>query len=648
MLVFVKKITVIIVIATLCLPFTALAVMQSSSYRIYEANLENTAGAGPIITYIGATAGETTANVSWNTDTVADAFVQYDTDAGLVNSKEQGISAKTGAAHNVTVGGLAAATTYYFRIKSTNLANATTIDPTIRSFTTAAIPVVPPVAPAVGGGVLIIDKNDKIAPKISKISVLDVRANSATIGWETDEDASSFIEYYQLIGGKITSGQWDAVQNHRVIVSNLLADTEYTYTVMSGDGSGNLATSSPLKLKTLTLEEEAKLPDAPEQPATTTPGEEPQPNSLQEALRSTMDAINRYSVTISTGALEITLIEYLNGLRGIISGVPAPAVLGSPQVTMESDRATVTWQTDKESGSQLAFATAEMFKPGQPEPYYQIVGNPDILTKNHQVVIYGLTPGKTYHYQLRNRSALGVTAKSIDYAFKSAPEAPGITNYYVDVLSPEKAVFRWLTNQDADASLRIIPYRGNVLAVSEAKAVSDKTMSIIHQLQADTLEGGVVYQVELSGKTKKNEVVNKVIENFSTSKDDLAPAISQVRTEIAVVPGREEKTQTIITWQTNEPATSQIYYKLGAGSFEKAQAEKTTLDNNYIKKHVTLITKFKLGEVYSFRVESTDTSGNSSLSQVYTVMIPKRAESIFEIILRILLQTFGWVGKIGG
>lgn len=647
MLVIVKKSIVSISILALCLPFSASAVMQSSNYKIYEANLENTAGSGPVITYIGATTGETTANISWNTDTLADAFVQYDTDSGLANSKEQGISAKTGTGHNVTVGGLSAATTYYFRIKSTNLTNGTTIDPTIRNFTTAAAVVVPPVAPAVGGGVLIIDKNDKVAPKITKVSVLDVRANSATIGWETDEDASSFVEYYQLIGGKITSGQWDAVKNHRVVVSNLLADTEYSYMAMSGDGSGNLATSSLLKLKTLTLEEEAQMPQPDGTPTTTAPTEPAKPNSLQAALKDTMDAINRYSANISTGALEVTLIEYLNGLRGIISGIPAPSVIGSPQVIMEGDHATVTWQTDKESGSQLAFATAEMYKPGQPEPYYQVVGNPDALTKGHQVVIYGLTPGKTYHYQLRNRSALGVTAKSIDYIFKSAPEAPGITNYYVDVLSPEKAIFRWLTNQDADTSLRIIPYRGTALAVSEAKAFTDKTMSIIHQLQADTLEGGVVYQVELSGKTKKNEVVNKVIENFSTSKDDLAPIISQVRTEIAVVPGREEKTQTIITWQTNEPATSQIYYRIGAGAFEKSQAEKTTLDNNYIKRHVTLITKFKLGEVYSFRVESTDTSGNSSLSQVYTVMIPKRAESIFEIILRILLQTFGWVGRIG-
>ncbi len=646
MLVIVKKSAIAIVILMLCLPFSASAVMQSSNYRIYEANLENTAGSGPVITYIGATANETTATVSWNTDTLADAFVQYDTDAGLANSREQGISAKTGAAHNVTLGGLAAATTYYFRIKSTNLTNGTTIDPTIRSFTTAAAAVVPPVEPVTGGGVLIIDKNDKVAPKISKITVLDVRANSATIGWETDEDASSFIEYYQLVGGKITSGQWDAVQNHRVVVSNLLADTEYTYTVMSGDGSGNLATSSPLKLKTLTLEEEAQKPQ-PEGQATTTPTEPEKPNSLQAALRDTMDAINRYSANISTGDLEITLIEYLNGLRGIISGIPGPAVVGAPQIVMDGDKAVVSWQTDKESGSQLAFATAEMYKPGQPEPYYQIVGNPDALTKSHQVTIFGLTPGKTYHYQLRNRSALGTTAKSIDYIFKSAPEAPGITNYYVDIVSPEKAIFRWLTNQEADTSLRIIPFRGTALAVSEAKTFSDKTSSIIHQIQADTLEGGVIYQVELSGKTKKNEVVNKVIENFSTSKDDLAPVISQVRTEIAIVPGREEKTQTIITWQTNEPATSQIYYRLGAGAFEKDKAEKTTLDTTYIKKHVTLITKFKLGEVYSFRVESADTSGNTSLSQVYTVMIPKRAESIFEIILRILLQTFGWVGKIG-
>ncbi len=74
--------------------------------------------------------------------------------------------------------------------------------------------------------------------------------------------------------------------------------------------------------------------------------------------------------------------------------------------------------------------------------------------------------------------------------------------------------------------------------------------------------------------------------------------------------------------------------------------EKTNLNTNYTKEHVVVITKFKPGLVYSFRVESIDSGGNVRLSKAHTFMTPKKKESIFQIIMRILEETFSWVRKL--
>ena len=59
---------------------------------------------------------------------------------------------------------------------------------------------------------------------------------------------------------------------------------------------------------------------------------------------------------------------------------------------------------------------------------------------------------------------------------------------------------------------------------------------------------------------------------------------------------------------TNEPSTSNVYFQEGVYGSEAKLAESTGLNTNYTKEHVMVITKFKPGVVYSFRVESIDSA----------------------------------------
>ena len=136
----------------LLMPFSAAATMQSDSYIIYE-NINHTFD-GPVISGVACTAGTEQITVSWNTDVVADGFVEYSTDSGMSASSEQGSSVKNSAAHSVDVTGLTGGTAYYYRVKSERINGGQTIDPTIRTCTPASgtTPTPTPTPTPSGGG----------------------------------------------------------------------------------------------------------------------------------------------------------------------------------------------------------------------------------------------------------------------------------------------------------------------------------------------------------------------------------------------------------------------------------------------------------------------------------------------------------------
>ncbi|MCD4761606.1 fibronectin type III domain-containing protein, partial [bacterium] len=209
-----KRIVLIAVLLCLfLLPVVAGAAMRSSSYIIYE-NI-NHAFDGPVISGISASVTGAQVTVTWDTDVIADQFIIYDTDSGFSDSHEQGSSVKSSTTHTVILTGLSENTLYYYQVKSTRINGGTTIDSTVRTATSgsAAGPgggeeEEPPSGG--GGGILIIDKTDKIAPEISDLSINTISFNSVEIVWQTDEPATSFVEYGLSISYGATFGEWSS------------------------------------------------------------------------------------------------------------------------------------------------------------------------------------------------------------------------------------------------------------------------------------------------------------------------------------------------------------------------------------------------------------------------------------------------------
>ena len=281
------------------------------------------------------------------------------------------------------------------------------------------------------------------------------------------------------------------------------------------------------------------------------------------------------------------------------------------------------------------------------DAYLQVIGKPNDSVTTHSIILRDLQPDTVYHYQVRSVDGVGNAAKSGDFTFKTDEKRLEISDYVVQVISSDKAIFKWVTTLATNSELKYIPYRNGVLAVEEKKIEADKAITTLHEITLENLEAGVIYQIELSGKDITGQTVARVIPSFSTSKDDLPPIIYQVQTESALSPGGDSKVQTIISWLTNEPSTGQVFYQKGVGAVDENAWVKTNLDTNYTKKHVVVITKFDPGAVYKFKIQDTDSGNNLAESKIYTILSPQQKETVFQIIVNNFQKTFGWTKKLG-
>lgn len=632
---------IILLILILAAPLNASAMMKSDNYIIYETVMQSFDG--PTISSVSCSAGTEQMTVAWNTDVIADGFVVYDTASDFANSKEQGASAKSSASHSVVVSGLTGGTTYYYKVKSTRVNGGVTTDSNVYTCApAAAAATVCPTCQAVGGGLLIIDKTDKAEPLVANIQVTNIKSDSAAISWTTDEDATSFVEYGQGAAYGKTFGEWTSSKSHSVVLNNLISETEYHFRVLSSDGWGNLAKSEDKIFKTISLAEEIEMGEeiAEEE------DKRPKEDILAEASKRAIEIMNKLSSQVSLNILEPVLSGQYDAIEKLANLIPPPILSGEPRVEAEADRAVISWLSDKEANSLVALAPDSDYNASRAEPYLQITGDSENLTTEHRVQIFGLEPNTLYHYQLRSKAAVGPMARSRDFTFRTSIETLQITNYYTQILNDTSAAFKWVTNFEADSAVKITPYRGNVLAVEEAKIFKDNGNSVIHEIFIEEFEPGVVYEIELASQDARGNIARQAIPQFSTAKDDLPPEISYIKVDSTVFLDKEGKIQTIISWLTGEPATSRVHWQEGVHGGEAELAEKTGLKAGYAKEHIMVFTKFRPGTVYSFRVESADSGGNASLSKVHTFMTPKKKESIFQMILRILEQTFGWMKRI--
>ncbi len=599
---------------------------------------------------------DVSALITWSTDEPADSRVEYGTESE--NYDQVATSSDFNYSHSVLLEDLNIQTTYYFRVISSDT-NENSTSSEESSFTTQDALVAGATSTTIivkeGGGTLIIDKSDNTKPTISDLQVKNTSFDRTTISWETNEPANSIVEFGLDKKYSQASVSLETKNSHSQILNGLSPSKTYYYRVSSTDSSGNISNFVEGNFTTLSLDEIGDIDDLLDpddlDPETgddidniLSPEEQAKnDDNFLQILRRTFDFIKQAARSVSSSILEASLIEQQETIKELANMTDTPNIISGPTVNVWEDMAIITWETDKRTSSLIALT-----EEGVPFSSYDLVknfGNPDIYANNHQVVISGLKPETSYNYQLRGATPIGSRATSETRSLSTLSKSAKIENYVIDKINDESASFKWTSSLPTNSLVRAIPYRNGFLSFDEAIVANSDNMTTIHEITVENLEPGISYQIALSGRDSSGQVLSQTIDSFSTSNEAAAFVIEQVKTSSALDGAESPRVQSIISWNTSKLSTSKVYYRKGFGQDDDNWPFETFLDPTYTKRHLVVVTDFLPGEIYQFQVESSDSNGQKIRSNTYTILTPRQRESVFQVILKNVEQTFGWVGK---
>jgi len=589
---------------------------------------------------VAALVSDTSAVITWRTDENATSQVVYGT--SLEYGSQTVPTAAFTATHSVTLNGLTAKTPYFFKVVSADAYNNTSTDDNNGdgyAFTTTDVPgrVVRTLAPAA----------DTTPPNIYNLQVGSVKQNSAIVSWQTDENAYSIVKFGPTAAYGFLFGSLDeSVSNHEVTLAGLNAGTIYHFMAVSADASGNKGFSNDLIFATLNLDG-----TAPEIPVAPPPAENQTPAA---------DTNTPASPAVSEDAAKLQIMSVLSGLlkdpnlasvpedyftttvNDIIDRVVhAPSIVGiAPKVEVTGTTARVSWTTDKKANGAVAFVEDKNYNAASADPYALSAFDPDANTTVHGVDLLNLSPATTYHYQVRSKGLIGAEAKSDDATFATASELPIVSDFKLGEVTDYSAALSWTTNI---ATNTLVRFKNN--ATGAELTQGDTAYLRDHVFKVENLEAGVSYTLVVNAQDQFGNNASSAPAVFFTSSDTTPPVISKVSSESTLYPGKQSTVQTIVSWDTDEPATTAVHYQQGLA--KDAQVTDILADSTPVTRHTVVITKFLPATVYKFWVESADRSGNTTKSNDYLILTPQQKATVLDIIISNFEQVFGWTNKLG-
>jgi hypothetical protein len=372
---------------------------------------------GPVVVHVG----DRSASVAWTTNRPATSTVEF----GIGPLSDTSDDAALVIDHMVTLTGLAPATPYSFRVGSSDQAGNGPAFSDVGTFTTLASP------------------GDTTAPVLTAgPSVVFVDNSSALVEWTTDEPATSVVE---LAGPPATSVDGDPGrfrQVHRVRLTGLSPDTDYSAQVRSTDPDGNDTESSVFTFHTTTT------PDTTAPTIVAGPVVVAKTASRIVVSWTTNEPATSgvsfndgtvYDVT-SDASLTRDHLMTLSGLAGshtyhvVVSSTDAngngPTLSGAIDVTTDPDTtppvisnvqvseitqttATISFATDELANSTVRYGVTS----GAPDG---TVANPT-LTRSHELGLNGLQAETTYFFVVVSTDVAGNTAQSAEGTFTTQP-----------------------------------------------------------------------------------------------------------------------------------------------------------------------------------------------------------------------------------
>lgn len=456
-------------------------------------------------------------------------------------------------------------------------------------------------------------------PMITGVHIASSTNNTAVIEWTTNKPGDSIVNFgKQPHYGIMRSPGFDKTL-HSITLDDLDASTIYHFRVSSGDALGNQGVSGDYVFVTggfQDIEDIEKITSIEQ----------------QTLVGQAKDAISQIT---DPEALKLVQNEVTEQAQDLLR---PPEVIGLPRaIDITATEAKIIWATSRDTNSIVNYSSEGRWDG---TTYVQTTSNPDDATKDHEVLITGLNPATTYHFQVKSEDEFGLVTESGDNTFLTKSPVPTIDDVQIVKIEEDSATFAWSTD---------IPAAGAVIyentETGEVRSEGSPEFLTTQTVRLTDLTLGITYVAMVRAENEQGEPSESEPITFKTIRDEEPPIISRVNNESTLYPGAETRIQTIVTWGTDEPGYCRLFYNQGLAPAEDA----TEMDANTEPTidHVRVITEFLPSTVYKFWVTCEDRSENEIRSEDFVLFTPEKEKSIIDIILENFEGTFGWVKNIG-
>lgn len=528
-----------------------------------------------------------------------------------------------------------------------------------------------------------------------KAALTSVGVATATVSWTTDQPCDSMVEFrkagssdaYKQIGVGDSSRNLGMTKTHTVNLFGLLPSTNYEYIIVSRNFLSNAVVAEGADLPNLTTSGFTITNVASTSTTTTAvitwqtniqadgnyveyqmqrlPGDDNiggtggedmspvlDPSTQQLRTNLTQTEINTYLINhkVVLGGLK-SARTYSFKIRSVSTdGFVTYSNLGSfntrnfdtsqfslaPSSSNIADRninsttAQIVWQTSVPTTSWIEYGTST--------GVYGTSAGDNNLNTTHVVTITGLVPGTKYFYRARVKDANDVEYTSPEYNF-TAVIKPKISNMQVREVTPYSVTISWETNVDTETVLNW----GKTGAYGEKHGTGGTSQ--VHQVKIEGLDDNTEYHYQIvAHDSAGNEVVGSDA-IVRTPLDTEGPKITNVKTDIMPLGDSDTTAQVIVSWTTNKPATTKVEYDEGiiGGKYTKASTEDTSLNTS----HTVIIKGLNVATTYHYRIVTKDKRGNVTTSNDYTFVTPSKEQSIWQLIVKSLQDTFAWTQNLG-
>ncbi len=586
---------------------------------------------------------DTEAAIHWVTNEQATSQIRYSTEEGgdYDETSEVAIMSRS---HYVILTGLDPDTKYFYQVVSTDINGNETVSSEY-DFTTLNDP----------------EFNHDPLEEITNIEESVITDQKAVVKFETDQESTCSIEYGTQSGNYSEVPISESIYNlsHAVHLTGLIFSTTYYYRISCEDNLETVVSSEEKSFSTLEEQIDSSELDqtAPTISGVSTNSATGESITVSWKTDEIANSLVRYGATDEFGSMagddlvNMDQESYVEDHEVIINNLTpdtkyyyaavsvdvagnitessqgtfttkAASSLSSIKIESRSlNEVSITWKTSEKTSSVVEYGLTEEYGDKKESSN---------MSQDHSMGLTGLKSNTTYHFRVKGKDADNNWYSSGDYTLEPK-SPPKISNLKISDITEHGATVAFNTDVPTDA---LITYTASDAEKSGFQGKPE--LSSKHEIELKNLESGTTFSLTVKVRDEDGNESESEASSFTTGKDENPPEIDQIKTDSALA--QNDKVQSIITWNTNEPASTSIIYKEGKNGEEK----EIKIDDNLSNYHIAVVTAFKSGTVYYFKTKSVDQSGNEATSEDYALLTPKKKENIVQIIVSNFEDIFGW------